>query len=126
MSTEPKAGRSALARLAGEPHRRYNPLKDEWVLVSAGRTRRPWLGAEEPTPVPAGLAYDPDCYLCPGNTRAKGNANPAYTETYVFPNDFAALRPDTSIDGFHDATTDHEAFFNEDMSAPPFRSPSTY
>ena len=49
-----------------------------------------------------GLAYDPDCYLCPGNTRANGNANPAYTETYVFPNDFAALRPDTSIETFDD------------------------
>jgi UDPglucose--hexose-1-phosphate uridylyltransferase len=102
MSTEPKAGRSALARLAGEPHRRYNPLNDEWVLVSAGRTRRPWLGAEEPTSEPAGLAYDPECYLCPGNTRANGHANPAYTETYVFPNDFAALRPDTAIDTFDD------------------------
>ena len=48
------------------------------------------------------LAYDPDCYLCPGNTRANGNANPAYSETYVFTNDFAALRPDTSVDAFDD------------------------
>ena len=85
-----------MARLAGEPHRRYNPLTDEWVLVSAGRTRRPWLGAEEPEPEPAGLAYDPDCYLCPGNVRANGNANPPYAETYVFTNDFSALRADTS------------------------------
>ncbi len=102
MSTDGKAARASVARLAGEPHRRYNPLMDEWVLVSAGRTRRPWLGAEEPTQESAGLAYDPDCYLCPGNTRANGNANPAYTETYVFPNDFAALRPDTSIETFDD------------------------
>ena len=102
MSTDGKAVRASVARLAGEPHRRYNPLMDEWVLVSAGRTRRPWLGAEEPTQEAAGLAYDPDCYLCPGNTRANGNANPAYTETYVFPNDFAALRPDTSIETFDD------------------------
>ena len=98
MSTDGKAARASVARLAGEPHRRYNPLIDEWVLVSAGRTRRPWLGAEEPTQEAAGLAYDPDCYLCPGNTRANGNVNPAYTETYVFTNDFSALRPDTSID----------------------------
>ena len=54
MPTDPKARRAALARLAGEPHRRYNPLIDEWVLVSAGRTRRPWLGAEEPEPDHAG------------------------------------------------------------------------
>ena len=80
MSTDGKAARASVGRLAGEPHRRYNPLMDEWVLVSAGRTRRPWLGAEEPTQGAAGLAYDPDCYLCPGNTRANGNANPAYTD----------------------------------------------
>ena len=102
MPGDAKAGRAALARLAGEPHRRYNPLTDEWVLVSAGRTRRPWLGAEEPEQDRAGLQFDPDCYLCPGNVRANGDINPDYAETYVFPNDFAALRPDTSIDEFDD------------------------
>ena len=90
-SREPVGRR--LARLAGEPHRRYNPLIDDWVLVSAGRTRRPWLGAEEPEPDATGLAFDPDCYLCPGNTRANGNVNPDYPETFVFTNDFSALRP---------------------------------
>ena len=93
---------ASLARLAGEPHRRYDPLMDEWVLVSAGRTRRPWLGAEEPEQDRAGLTFDPDCYLCPGNVRANGNVNPEYAETYVFPNDFAALRPDTSTEAFDD------------------------
>ena len=89
----------SLARLAGEPHRRYNPLTDEWVLVSAGRTRRPWLGRRGAGRRTAtGSRYDPDCYLCPGNTRANGNVNPDYAETFVFTNDFAALRPDTSID----------------------------
>jgi UDPglucose--hexose-1-phosphate uridylyltransferase len=93
---------ASLARLAGEPHRRYNPLTDEWVLVSAGRGRRPWLGAEEPEPDGAGLEFDPDCYLCPGNVRANGNVNPAYAETLVFTNDFSALRPDTSHAEFDD------------------------
>jgi len=102
MPLDPAAGRSAIARLAGEPHRRYDPLTDEWVLVSAGRTRRPWLGAEEPTPEPPALGYDPDCYLCPGNTRANGDVNPAYAETFVFTNDFSALRPDTSTATFDD------------------------
>ena len=102
MPTDPKAGRAAVARLAGEPHRRYNPLRDEWVLVSAGRTRRPWLGAQEPDHVRAGMTFDPDCYLCPGNVRANGNVNPSYDETYVFTNDFAALRPDTSIESIDD------------------------
>ena len=86
-----------IARLANEPHRRYNPLIDEWVLVSAGRTRRPWSGAEEPELDPDGLRYDPDCYLCPGNVRANGNLNPDYAETYVFTNDYSALRPDTPV-----------------------------
>ena len=102
MPTDPKAGRAAVARLAGEPHRRYNPLKDEWVLVSAGRTRRPWLGAQEPEQEGAGMTFDPDCYLCPGNVRANGNVNPSYDETYVFTNDFSALRPDTSIESIDD------------------------
>ena len=94
-----RPGRSALARLAGEPHRRYNPLIDEWVLVSAGRTRRPWLGAEEPEPDAARPRRSTRTATCvPGNTRANGDVNPDYAETFVFTNDFAALRPDTSID----------------------------
>ncbi len=100
VPTELRAGHGALAGLAGEPHRRYNPLIDEWVLVSAGRTRRPWLGAVEPEPDGAGRPFDPDCYLCPGNVRANGNVNPHYDETFVFTNDFSALRPDTSIAEF--------------------------
>ncbi len=85
-----------LDRLAGQPHRRYDALTDEWILVSAGRTRRPWLGRVESHPGDRLPAYDPTCYLCPGNRRAGGQANPAYDTTFVFTNDFAALRPDTS------------------------------
>jgi UDPglucose--hexose-1-phosphate uridylyltransferase len=89
---------AALGTLDTEPHRRYNALTDEWVLVSAGRTRRPWLGAEEPEPPEQRPTYDPGCYLCPGNTRVNGALNPVYDGTFVFTNDFAALRPDTSGD----------------------------
>ena len=88
--------------LARDPHRRYNPLIDEWVLVSAGRTMRPWLGAEEPEVAHERPTYVADCYLCPGNVRASGNRNPDYGTTFVFDNDFAALRPDTS-----EATAEH-------------------
>ena len=73
------------------PHRRYNPLKDEWVLVSPHRNKRPWQGKSEASPAETKAAYDADCYLCPGNTRASGDVNPDYKGTYVFPNDFPAL-----------------------------------
>jgi UDPglucose--hexose-1-phosphate uridylyltransferase len=77
------------------PHRRYNALTGEWILVSPHRAKRPWQGQIENTPPDNRPTYDPDCYLCPGNVRANGDTNPAYTQTYVFDNDFAALLPDT-------------------------------
>jgi UDPglucose--hexose-1-phosphate uridylyltransferase len=80
----------------GEPHRRYHVLRDEWVLVSPGRTNRPWQGSQEAPSPEARPRFDPGCYLCPGNVRANGERNPGYTSTFVFTNDFAALRPDTS------------------------------
>jgi UDPglucose--hexose-1-phosphate uridylyltransferase len=75
------------------PHRRYNPLLDEWVLCSPHRLSRPWQGQVEATTPDSRPAYDPGCYLCPGNTRANGEVNPAYESTYVFDNDFPALLP---------------------------------
>jgi UDPglucose--hexose-1-phosphate uridylyltransferase len=77
------------------PHRRLNPLTGEWVLVSPHRTNRPWLGQVETPPPDTTPPYDPQCYLCPGNTRAGGARNPQYDSTFVFTNDFAALLPDT-------------------------------
>jgi UDPglucose--hexose-1-phosphate uridylyltransferase len=76
------------------PHRRWNALMREWVLVSPHRTQRPWQGQTEDTVKPVLLQYDPSCYLCPGNTRAGGLQTPEYTGTFVFENDFAALKPD--------------------------------
>jgi len=76
------------------PHRRYNPLTGEYVLVSPHRMKRPWQGKTETTPPENRPQYDPTCYLCPGNTRANGVTNPNYETTYVFDNDFRALLDD--------------------------------
>ncbi|HUJ94436.1 MAG TPA: UDP-glucose--hexose-1-phosphate uridylyltransferase [Terriglobales bacterium] len=81
-----------------EPHRRFNPLTREWILVSPHRAERPWRGQREQSTPPVDQAYDPSCYLCPGNERAGGARNPNYTSTFVFTNDFAALKPDTQAD----------------------------
>ena len=78
-----------------DPHRRFNPLTREWVLVSPHRTDRPWQGQVEKTSAAVQPDYDPKCYLCPGNERAGGIRNPQYTSTFVFDNDFAALKPAT-------------------------------
>ena len=66
--------------------------------MSAGRTDRPWQGSRDDVPHDDRPAYDPECYLCPGNARAGGARNPRYDATFVFTNDFAALRPETSTD----------------------------
>ncbi|RXK61973.1 UDP-glucose--hexose-1-phosphate uridylyltransferase [Lacibacter luteus] len=80
-------------------HTRLNILTGDWILVSPHRMKRPWQGKVEALPADNRPAYDPTCYLCPGNKRSDGTVNPAYTDAYVFTNDFSALLPDTPDGG---------------------------
>lgn len=84
------------------PHRRFNALAGEWVLVSPHRSKRPWQGQQEETEQDNRPAYDPTCYLCPGNTRVGGEVNPKYTDTFVFNNDFGALTADVPTGGVNE------------------------
>ena len=92
--------------VASHPHRRFNALTGEWLLVSPHRAKRPWLGQVEKLPLEVKPSYDEKCYLCPGNKRVNGDLNPKYETNHVFTNDFAALMPDTPLD----APEDNELF----------------
>ncbi len=96
--------------MTDSPHRRFNPLTNEWVLVSPQRTKRPWLGQVEEKKKINLPQYDPECNLCPGNTRASGERNPKYENTFVFNNDFPALLPESSISPI---VRQHELFRQE-------------
>jgi len=85
------------------PHRRFNALTGDWILVSPHRTQRPWQGQQEQASTDTRPEYDPACYLCPGNARAGGLMNETYTSTFVFKNDFAALM---AVEGEADTTND--------------------
>ncbi len=76
------------------PHRRYNILTGEWVLVSPHRTKRPWQGKIEEIVTTTSPKYDPSCYLCPGNKRSSGANNPEYKKPFTFINDFSAMIED--------------------------------
>ncbi|WP_116134027.1 UDP-glucose--hexose-1-phosphate uridylyltransferase [Tropicimonas sp. IMCC34043] len=81
------------------PHRRFNPLTGEWVLVSPHRNKRPWQGRQEEPVLDDKPRHDPGCYLCAGNTRNSGATNPDYKGTFVFDNDFPALLSDSPDGG---------------------------
>jgi len=85
-------------KLTEDPHRRLNALTNEWVLVSPHRATRPWQGEVAQLKSAAEPIYDPECYLCPGNARVGGVRNPKYSSTFVFDNDFAALKQNASRD----------------------------
>jgi UDPglucose--hexose-1-phosphate uridylyltransferase len=95
-------------------HRRFNPLRGEWVIVSADRNARPWQGRIETTE-PMQPPYDASCYLCPGNERAHGEHNPRYTSTFAFDNDFPALLPDQRVPSSEQLVPGPEALVPADL-----------
>jgi UDPglucose--hexose-1-phosphate uridylyltransferase len=78
--------------LENNTHKRYNILTGEWVLISPHRTKRPWQGQQEVARSKIKRKHDSNCYLCAGNKRANGETNPNYINTFVFENDYAALK----------------------------------
>lgn len=80
-----------------QPHRRLNPLTEDWVLVSPHRANRPWQGQLESVAAEQLPAYDSHCFLCAGNVRVNGERNPDYQQPFVFTNDFAALKEQTPL-----------------------------
>ncbi len=79
---------------AGGRERRWQPLLEQWVIVSAASAARPWSGATSDAATAAKPAHDPDCYLCPRVVRANGAANPDYRGAFAFDNDFPSLSVD--------------------------------
>jgi UDPglucose--hexose-1-phosphate uridylyltransferase len=67
--------------------RRWHPLREEWVVYAAHRNTRPWTTSESAITQKNLISYDPNCYLCPGNSRIHGDINPQYEDVFIFDND---------------------------------------
>lgn len=74
--------------------KRWHPLRQEWVIVSANTGARPWSGATTDGQLEPAPQHDPSCYLCPRNPRAAGGSNPDYPGAWAFDNDFPSLALD--------------------------------
>jgi UDPglucose--hexose-1-phosphate uridylyltransferase len=74
----------------GKWEKRWHPLRREWVVYAAHRNSRPWNFdiVEKKKKLPA---FDPDCYLCPGNSRVSGKQNPEYKDVFIFENDYPVV-----------------------------------
>ncbi len=73
---------------------RWHPLRQEWVIISSNRNNRPWLGEQVGGTERRLPEHEAGCYLCPGNTRVAGHANPHYDPVFVFDNDHPCVSAD--------------------------------
>ncbi len=70
----------------GQWEKRWHPLRREWVVYAAHRNNRPW-NFEIKNSSTTAPAFDPGCYLCPGNARISGKRNPDPYDVFIFEND---------------------------------------
>jgi len=70
---------------------RFNPFWNRWVNMAAHRGNRPWRGETQAMETSVDATYEPECYLCPTNTRVTGDVNPNYEGVWTFANDFSSL-----------------------------------
>ncbi len=78
-------------KFEGKWEKRWHPLLQEWVIIAATTSERPWSGETVKQTNQAEPEYDPGCYLCPGVVRASGIKNPEYQGAWAFTNDFASF-----------------------------------
>ena len=71
--------------------KRWHPLWEQWIVYAAHRNNRPWQGEKIASEIRETPEYDPDCYLCPGNTRISGKRNPEFIQPFVFDNDHPVM-----------------------------------
>ncbi len=81
--------------------RRWHPLLQQWVIISATTATRPWAGDVKKALDTHLPAHDPTCYLCPRVKRATGTTNPDYQGAYAFDNDFPTLSEHAPVSEDH-------------------------
>ena len=98
----------------GQWEKRWHPLRREWVVYAAHRNNRPWNFDKQESVINA-PAYDPSCYLCPGNPRVSGKRNPDPYEVFIFENDHPVVGPNSPIIP-DDFLSQHDGLYKRDRA----------
>ena len=73
-----------LGKIKETPHRRFNPLTREWVLVSPHRTQRPWQGKVEKTSGRGSAALRPDLLSVSGQSAGRRGRKSGLLRDFCF------------------------------------------